>query len=101
MKIITLFLACTFFITSSLQAGAVKEVYTSAQEEIGLYYQAGGEWELLKISQMEFIYKESSEFITLTANTTIRNFNTGKVAKENCIVTFVEKNLELYGINCF
>ncbi len=101
MKIIALFLACTFLLSSPLQAGAVKEVYTSAQEEIEMYYLSGGEWELLKISHMDFAYKESVEFITLSAKTTIKHFNTGKIAKETCLVTFIEEDLQLYAINCF
>lgn len=101
MKIAALFLACTFLASSPLHAGAVKEVYTNAQEEIETYYLSGGEWELLKVSEMDFAYKESIEFITLSAKTTIKNVNSGKIAKETCLVTFIEENLEFYAITCF
>lgn len=101
MKIAALFLSITFFLSTQLHAGAVKEVYTSAQEEIETYYISGGEWELLKVSDMNFAYKESIEFITLSAKTTIKNINTAKTMKETCLVTFIKEDLQFYAIACF
>ena len=101
MKIITLTLACILSFSATLQAGAVKEIYSNAQEEIEMYYMTGGEYKLLKISNLDFVDRESNEFITLSAKTTIQNISTNKFHKETCLVTFSEHNLEFHTINCF
>ena len=101
MKTIALIIACTFFTSQSADAGAIKEVYTKAQDEIAHYYLAGGEWDLIKVSNIDFAYEESIEFVTLSAKATLKNIGTGKLAIETCLVTFIEDNFELHAINCF
>lgn len=101
MKTIALIAACTLFGIGPAHAGAIKDVHAKAQDEIAHYYLAGGEWELIKVSKMNFLYEESVEFITVSARTTLQGITNGRLATENCLVTFIEDNLELHAINCF
>lgn len=103
MKILAYFLACLLILsnTTDAEASGVKEIYTNVEEEITNYYQAGGEWALTKIDKMEFVNSESAEYILVSAKTRIRNLNTGKKTKENCLLSFVQDNSEFHSINCF
>lgn len=101
MKLIACLLTCAFIITSPLMAGSVKEIYTSVNEEIELYYQATGDWSLLKVSEMRFVPSESQDFIIISAEATIRNIHNGRGITEICLVTYKVEDLEFQTINCF
>lgn len=103
MKILAYFLACLLILsnTTDAEAGGVKEIYTNAEEEIAHYYQSGGVWELMRIDSMEFVNSESAEYILVSAKTRIKNVNTGKKTKENCLLSFVQETTDFHTINCF
>jgi hypothetical protein len=103
MKLLAYFLVCLLILsnTTDAEAGAVKEIYTNAEEEIANYYQAGGEWELTTIERMEFTNSTSEKFILVSAKTRIRNLNSGKQTKESCLLSFVQDNTSFHSINCF
>lgn len=101
MKLIAAFLAFAFIVTSPLNAGSVKEIYTSVHEEIEFYYHSAGDWDVLKISDMKFVPSESQEFIIVSAEATIRNLHTGRGLTETCLLTYLALDLEFQTINCF
>lgn len=103
MKLLAYFLACLLILsnTTDAEAGIAKELYSNVEEDITSYYQAGGEWVLTKIDRIEFVHSESSEYILVSAKTRIRNVNSGKKTKENCLLSYVQDNNEFHSINCF
>ncbi|MEA9355054.1 hypothetical protein SHI21_02520 [Bacteriovorax sp. PP10] len=105
MKLLAYFLACLLILSNTTDAEAAatagKELYSSVEEDIASYYQAGGEWELTKIDRMEFVHSESAEYILVSAKTRIRNVNNGKKTKENCLLSYVQDGNEFHSINCF
>jgi len=96
---LTIFLTIGF--AFAVQAGVMKEIYTTTQEEITLYYQASGEWDVLKISDLEIVSTDLDPFIIVTASSIIRNKETGLGKKETCIVTLKRESLSPYSVNCF
>lgn len=103
MKLLAYFLACLLILsnTTDAEASGAKELYSSVEEDISSYYQAGGEWELTKIDSMEFMHSESAEYILVSAKTRIRNMNSGKKTKENCLLSYAQDNNAFHSINCF
>lgn len=101
MKFLSALLVSLFLITAPAHAGKIKEIYTSAQEEVEFYYQATGEWQLVKIRKMDFVNVESAEFTMLSAKTLIRNIATREMVSETCLVTYVTDDLSFHSINCF
>lgn len=103
MKLLAYFLACLLILsnTTDAEAGIAKELYSNVEEDITSYYQAGGEWELTKIDRMEFVNSESSEYVLVSAKTRIRNVNSGKKTKENCLLSYVQDSNSFHSINCF
>lgn len=101
MKFLAALLVSLFLVTSTVHAGGVKEIYTSTQEEVDFYYQATGEWTLIKVSEIGFVPNESTEFTIVSAKALIQNINTEKMENETCLVTFVTTTRGFYSINCF
>ena len=97
------FILSLLFITISSQAlaGRMKEIFMTVHEEIEFYYQASGNWSLIKISNLEFISNENDHYILVSANTTIRSVHTGKGKEENCLVSIDRDYLEFTSVNCF
>ncbi len=91
------------FLTLSAQvhAGRMKEIFTTVHEEIEFYYQATGDWNLVKVSDLEFISDDYDQYILVTANAAIRNVHTGKGKEETCLVSIEREALEFTSINCF
>ncbi len=96
-----LFAAFLLFLASPIHAGVMKEIYTTTQEEISLYYQSTGTWDLIQIANLEIISNEMDQFIIVTAVTIIKNKETGIGHKENCIVTLQNDSLSPHSVNCF
>lgn len=103
MKLLAYFLACLLILsnTTDAEAASTEEIYSNVETEITNYYLAGGIWELQKIDRAEFVHSESAEYILVNARTRIKNLNTGKKAKETCLLSFVQQNTEFHSINCF
>lgn len=101
MKFLIALLVSLFVVTSTVHAGGVKEIYTTTQEEVDFYYQATGEWTLVRIYGIGFVPNESAEYTIVSAKTVIKNINTEKLANETCLVTFVTETRDFYSINCF
>ena len=94
---LVLFLVLNF----PVYAGKMKEIYTIVQEEIEFYYQASGNWSLLSISNMDIISSEADTFIIVSAESTVRNNETGIGAQETCLVTISLERLDAHSVNCF
>ena len=88
-------------LSANVKAGQIKEIYTTVQEEVEFYYQATGEWNVLKVSDMSFITSDVDSFILVQAIATIRNINTGIGKQETCLISFESESLEFTSINCF
>lgn len=101
MKYLLSSLALFLVLICPVHAGKMKEIYTLVQEEIEYYYQASGTWNLLSISNMEIISSETDSFIIVSAESTVRNNETGVGAQETCLVTLSLENLEPHSVNCF
>lgn len=101
MKFLSALCFSLLLASAPLHAGSIKEIYSSAQEAIEFYYQASGEWSVLKISKINFVDTQSAEFTLISARTTIKNLTTREISKEICLVTYVTENHEFYSINCF
>ncbi len=103
MKILAYFLACLLILSNTTDAEAkmVKEIYTNVESEIANYYEAGGEWQLTNIDRMQFMNSENEEFILVSAQTRIRNLNSGKKTKESCLLSFAQDDTSFHSINCF
>lgn len=96
----SILLACSLFIPN-LNAKEIHEAYASVFEEIENYYHSSGQWELLKVSEIELVPADSIDYVLISAKTTIRNTHTGIGASEICLLSFTERNYDLYSINCF
>ena len=90
-----------FLISTSTQAGGVKEIYQSTQEEITAHYEAHGQWNLMRIESMEFINSKDNEFITVSAQTILSHTENYKKIMETCLVTFAQEDLSFQSLNCF
>lgn len=101
MKYLLSSLVLFLVLLSPAQAGKMKEIYTIVQEEIEFYYQASGTWSLLSVSNMEILPTEADSFIIVSADTTVRNNETGVGAKERCLVTVSIESLDAHSVNCF
>lgn len=88
-------------ISTQTHAGRMKEIFTTVHEEIEFYYQATGDWNLVKVSDLEFISNDYDQYILVTANTVIRNIHTGKGKEEICLISIEREALEFTSINCF
>lgn len=91
----------TFLITAPIQAGMLKELYTSVQEEVASYYQAQGEWILIKVESMEFIELKNNDYLTVSAKAFLVKHESKADLVETCLVTFTKQELEFQSINCF
>ncbi len=90
-----------FLLNSPLEAKAPKKIFAIAAEEISLYYQASGLWDLLKIDNFEIASNDLDQFIIVTASTLIKSKDTGIGQKETCIVTINKVTVEPFSVNCF
>lgn len=101
MKYLLSTLALFLVLNSPVHAGKMKEIYTLVQEEIEYYYQTSGTWSLLSVSNMEILPTEADSFIIVSAESTVRNNETGVGAQETCLVTLSLESLDAHSVNCF
>lgn len=101
MKLIATLLTFIFIATASVQAGSMKEIYTSVNEEIEFYYQAAGDWAVVKVSEMRFIPSDNPDYVIISAKATVRNMLSGRGVTETCLLTYKAQDLEFQTINCF
>lgn len=103
MKLLVSILTFIFLSTAMapVEAGAVKEIYTVIHEEIEFYYQATGDWQVVKVAQLEFIPADNYDYILVSAVATIQNVHTGQKSKETCLVTFDKMTHDFHSITCF
>ena len=101
MKFFAFFLAIFFLTTSPLQAVSIQEYYSSIEEEVEFYYQATGEWELIKILSVDFVPDDTQEFTIVSAKTMVRSIHSEKVNLETCLLTYISESRGFYSINCF
>ncbi len=100
MKLIATLFTFALLITSSAEA-VERDLYANVRDQVADYYEATGEWTLVKVKNIERVDYTSAEFVLMSAKAHIQNNTTVRGMTETCLVSFVAENGEFFSINCF
>lgn len=96
-----LILAFTLLFSINTQAGAVKDLYSRAVEEVEFYFADGNDWNVQTVSDLKFIDALNPEEILILAQVHIRNEHSGRRARQECLVGFDRPTHNTIFIECY